>query len=49
MTRLLYNNFLNATTFALNLTIKYNLWLLADKLIQLRKKHIIKILKKNLN
>jgi hypothetical protein len=48
MTKIIYNSFLTATSTALNFSIKHNWWLLAEKLIMLRKKHIIKILRKEI-
>jgi hypothetical protein len=44
-----YTKFLNITSFALNVCVKYNQWKMASKIIDFRKKHIAQPLRKELN
>jgi len=48
MKYIIYARFLGVTSILLNLSIKYNLWSAVNFLINFRKKHIVKTLRKQL-
>lgn len=49
MKKNVYTRFLNVTSVALNVCVKYNQWKLAGKIIEFRKKHIATRLRKELS